>query len=236
MAQPNKQNTKFQEWVLTLAESSAVADQGAVGGLSLSKEQRKAKRDAKRKCRKQEQLTLLHKKQKRSLDNHEAMSLSTSASLDRTERNRNLLMKIMERFASKESVGQTRQRKRLFLGDNKSNHRKRNWDERGIQPRPRDYGGIGLARPSLFLAFDDPSWAPKLEQEFAEHIQGFFGKQRTKAIKKQTNATMLWKKLLDEKRKAGHGVECNRRASGKSKKLQSHIHGEQRIARILNDV
>ena len=64
-----------------------------------------------------------------------------------------------------------------------------------VQPRSRDYGGLGLARPSLYLPLSDPSFVPKLQQEFAEHIEGFYGKQRTKAMKKQLDRTMLWRQL-----------------------------------------
>lgn len=81
----------------------------------------------------------------------------------------------------------------------KAKNRKKNWAEVNIQPRNRDYGGIGLARPSMFLELDDPSFFPKLEVEFAEHIPGFFGKQRTKAMKKQQSGKMLWRQLADKK-------------------------------------
>ena len=68
-----------------------------------------------------------------------------------------------------------------------------------IQPRSRDYNGLGLARPSIFLSLRDDSFIPKLEEEFAEHIDGFFGKQRTKAMKKQLDGNMLWRQLLRKK-------------------------------------
>jgi hypothetical protein len=84
--------------------------------------------------------------------------------------------------------------------------------EISIQPRRSDYGGIGLARPSLWIALDDPSWQPKLEQEFAEHVPGFFGKQRTKAIKKQQGKDMLWRKMLSAK--TSHG-DSNKKVKGK---------------------
>ena len=77
--------------------------------------------------------------------------------------------------------------------------KKRRWDEVSLQPRKRDYGGIGLARPSLFLPFEDLSFAPKLEEEFVEHIPGFFGKQKTKVMKKKSNQRMLWKKISETK-------------------------------------
>jgi len=73
------------------------------------------------------------------------------------------------------------------------------WSPETVQPRKRDYGGLGIARPSMFLALSDPSFMPKLEQEFQEHIPGFFGKQRTKAMKKQLDGNMLWRKLAEKR-------------------------------------
>jgi hypothetical protein len=73
------------------------------------------------------------------------------------------------------------------------------WTPDTVQPRKRDYGGLGIARPSMFLALSDPSFMPKLEQEFQEHIPGFFGKQRTKAMKKQLDGNMLWRQLAEKR-------------------------------------
>jgi hypothetical protein len=81
----------------------------------------------------------------------------------------------------------------------KGMNKKRKWEDDTIQPRNRDYGGIGLARPSMFLPLNDPSFVPKLEQEFAEHVPGFFGKTHTKAVKKQKDGGMLWRKMADKK-------------------------------------
>lgn len=81
-----------------------------------------------------------------------------------------------------------------------SSKRKRTRDiDDEIQPRTCDYGGIGLARPSLWIQLDDPSCTPRLEQEFQEHIPGFFGKHRTKAMKKQLDGKMLWRQLQNNK-------------------------------------
>lgn len=73
------------------------------------------------------------------------------------------------------------------------------WTEESIQPRSSDYSGIGLARDSLYIEFTDPSCIPKLEEEFQEHIPGFFGKQRTKAMKRQMDGNMLWRQLATTK-------------------------------------
>lgn len=85
------------------------------------------------------------------------------------------------------------------------------------QPRSSDYGGVGLARASLWISLDDPSWRPKLEEEFSEHISGFFGKQRTNAMKKQLDGTMLWRQLLAEKqgRKKGKQLISDKTINGK---------------------
>jgi len=77
-------------------------------------------------------------------------------------------------------------------------------DSKELQPRTRDYNGQGLVRPSLYLPFNDPSFVPKLELEFHEHVPGFFGKAKKKASKKDEDM-MLWKKCLKAKVK-GAGV------------------------------
>ena len=86
--------------------------------------------------------------------------------------------------------GNTSKRRRQQLSNNTEN-----W----FQPRRSNYGGIGLARPSLFITLDDPSWQAKLEEEFLEHVPGFYGKQRTKAMKKQLDGQMLWRQLQKQK-------------------------------------
>ena len=77
--------------------------------------------------------------------------------------------------------------------------RKRKLNKDTIQPRSCDYSGIGMARNSMLIEFVDPSYYPKLEEEFHEHIPGFFGKQRTKAMKKQTDGNMLWRRMANSK-------------------------------------
>lgn len=105
-------------------------------------------------------------------------------------------------------------------------YRKLKWDDENLQPRKRDYGGIGLARRTLWLSFDDPSFFPKLEEEFKEHIPGFFGKQKTKAMKRQLNKNMLWRQLADQKKRSAGKMariscgtnnrnDLNRRVNGK---------------------
>jgi hypothetical protein len=101
-----------------------------------------------------------------------------------------------------------------------SKKRRRQRDD-SIQPRASDYGGIGLARESLNITFDDPSWQPKLEQEFAEHIAGFYGKQRTKAMKKQLDGNMLWRRLLADKQ-TSHVTKGTKKLS-----IQATAHGKK---------
>jgi hypothetical protein len=120
------------------------------------------------------------------------------------------------------------QRQPLYTPDEDSNRikRKRALNEMNIQPQPSDYNGIGLARKSLYLPLQDPSHIPKLEEEFKEHIPGFFGKQRTKAMKRQLDGNMLWRKLADHKqnKKGGPGIP---------KKFE-HLSPDQRVQAMID--
>ncbi len=93
-----------------------------------------------------------------------------------------------------------------------------------IQPRKNDYGGLGLARPSLLLNLRDVSFVPKLEEEFAEHVPGFFGKQRTKAMKRQLDGDMLWRRLQKEKKGGGKGGNGNK---GKKHDMNVKVDGKK---------
>jgi hypothetical protein len=77
--------------------------------------------------------------------------------------------------------------------------RHRKFNDNVIQPRASDYSGMGLARQSLCILLSDPSFSARLRQEFLEHIPGFFGKQRTKAMKRQTEP-MLWQQALQRRK------------------------------------
>ena len=79
-------------------------------------------------------------------------------------------------------------------------------ESKELQPRIRDYNGQGLVRNSLYLSFNDPSFVPKLEEEFEEHIPGFFGKAKQKAAKKQADKDMLWRKCLKAKEEGENGM------------------------------
>jgi len=100
-----------------------------------------------------------------------------------------------------------------------------------IQPRKRDYGGLGLTRPSLLLSLRDHSFVPKLQEEFTEHVAGFFGKQRTKAMKKQLDGNMLWKRIRNSsKQDVAKNVDMNRKLDGK--KLMDMVPDEKVEAMI----
>mmetsp|Transcript_13501 Transcript_13501/g.15187 ORF Transcript_13501/g.15187 Transcript_13501/m.15187 type:complete len:334 (-) Transcript_13501:85-1086(-) len=75
-----------------------------------------------------------------------------------------------------------------------------------IQPLPNQYNGLGYARPSLLLLLRDVSFKPKFEEEFQEHITGFFGKVHTKAMKKQLDGNMLWRQLQKQKEQEREGT------------------------------
>lgn len=106
-----------------------------------------------------------------------------------------------------------------------------------LQPRKKDYGGLGQARPSLFLDLRDESFKPKLEEEFSEHIVGFYGKIRTKAMKKQTQSNMLWRQMLERKHQRTAAFE---KSDGKkiTKRIldgnaYSHLTPDQRVEAMI---
>jgi hypothetical protein len=110
--------------------------------------------------------------------------------------------------------------KTIATSNKKRSHRGTNkWSEESIQPRPSDYSGIGLARQSLYIEFIDPAYYPKVEEEFREHIPGFFGKQRTKAMKKQTDGNMLWRQLVHNK----HGMSKKLKSMNPDERVQAMI-------------
>ena len=107
--------------------------------------------------------------------------------------------------------------------------------ENWYQPQRSNYGGIGLARPSLFIALDDPSWQAKLEEEFLEHVPGFFGKQRTKAMKKQLDGQMLWRQLQNQKL-VGSSSSLSRKNPSPfviSGKKLSHLKPDERVEALI---
>eukprot|EP00467_Chlorarachnion_reptans_P007089 CAMPEP_0114520138 /NCGR_PEP_ID=MMETSP0109-20121206/19404_1 /TAXON_ID=29199 /ORGANISM="Chlorarachnion reptans, Strain CCCM449" /LENGTH=88 /DNA_ID=CAMNT_0001700979 /DNA_START=196 /DNA_END=459 /DNA_ORIENTATION=- len=63
---------------------------------------------------------------------------------------------------------------------------------RGIlQPHKKHYGGMGVARPSVWISFGDPQVDERFGQIFGQHVEGFGGK----SFKKKTRGkdpNMLW--------------------------------------------
>lgn len=197
-SEPVSGDVGMEDWISQLAKKTAGSD-----SIAVPKEERKAKRAAK-KARRQQRVELKEQQsgkqdrmpERRPLSEHDEAAESAA----NQERLKLLVhwIKQSTRQIEKERK-EARRRSQPFEAKNKILHKARRWDSEGIQPLSSQYGGIGLARESLFISLDSPAWLPQLEQEFAEHIPGFFGKQRTKAMKKQLNKNMLWKRMLQDK-------------------------------------
>jgi hypothetical protein len=184
-----KEKHALEEWAALLAKKTAEPSFSA-------KEERVAKRVAKKRRREERLSSHGHKLQQDVVRKSEA----TYPGLDDAKVLLKLISKTITHCISAEDAP-NRRPLFTFTSTTKARNVKKSWQEETIQPRKKDYGGIGLARPSLYIDFNDPSLIPKLESEFAEHIPGFFGKQRTKAMKKQLGGKMLWRKLSDSKTK-----------------------------------
>ena len=90
-----------------------------------------------------------------------------------------------------------------------------------------------MARPSMWIDLQDPSSLPKLREEFAEHIPGFFGKQRTKAMKKQLDGDMLWRQMLQKKREGDGDGNGGGKNPNKKKKKKREMSADERVEAML---
>jgi hypothetical protein len=201
-------NNNMKDWIASLAKQTTSSNQLP------TKEERASRREAKKERREAKRplptddddddpriANNTKKRKEESLSRPRPQSLDPIVSKHRLHLLSSLLRSVCRSIA--QDAKDQKKRPIPFHQAGASNqtlHKKRKaWDEPSVQPRSRDYGGIGLARRSMFLGFADPSFFPKLEQEFSEHIPGFFGKQRTNAMKKQLNANMLWRQLAKAK-------------------------------------
>lgn len=106
-------------------------------------------------------------------------------------------------------------------------------ESKELQPRTRDYNGQGLVRPSLYIPFNDPSFKPKVELEFEEHIPGFFGKAKQKAAKKQSDQNMLWRKCLKAKTVDDEKKQIAGSGSTKRRKGKKGAGSEERVQKLM---
>lgn len=218
----DKNSSVHIDWITSLARDNASND-GGKGAVIPSKEDRKRKRELKKNRRiEQKKQKELQQKQRQprqtptpAHDNIHTRGTTSSRSLLFQKVSKQRLRRLSEslQFIRKDmktrpqpyyDLPKTNNEKapRTSHDSMASKKRKRGkWSENSIQPLRSDYSGIGLARMSMYIDFLDPSYYPKLEEEFREHIPGFYGKQRTKAMKRQTDGNMLWRRLADDKKK-----------------------------------
>lgn len=199
MTKPKHNDESSNDWLTSLVKQAATGD-------SLTSKQERIEKRANKKRRRQERKNhddllehhLSNKRNKKKAAREPKEKVLVPAKKSHTaQKSGQIVSTLATQIDQTARALLSEGRPRLYEGTKVSLVKKRKWNEDSIQPRKNDYGGIGLARKSLFLSLHDPSFAPKLEEEFKEHIQGFFGKQRTKAMKKQSK--MLWKEMAEKK-------------------------------------
>ncbi|KAL3941738.1 MAG: hypothetical protein SGBAC_003950 [Bacillariaceae sp.] len=193
-------SNNMNDWISSLAKASSASESTKV----MSKEDRKQKRAAK-KAKRQEALELKHS-QSNERAQTESIASEAIAPVSQqkiqaafTKRRIRQLVAILETVKINYNQRSKKDLPRPFEEPAFKRRKTKGWSEATIQPRQSDYSGIGLARDSLYISFKDPSLFPSIEKEFQEHIPGFFGKQRTKAMKRQLDKDMLWRKMADKK-------------------------------------
>jgi hypothetical protein len=190
------------DWISMLAKKTAAETSSGDGAMVLSKAERIERRKAKKRRREERKPASLKTTQKLNANEEDSVDESSSRQRKMNHKSQVYLQWLAEQLflISEEQAGRQKpyeDPEALKRGKATSGSGK--YDEDMVQPRKRDYGGLGFARPSMFLSLRDPSFIPKLEDEFAEHIPGFFGKQRTKAMKRQLDGNMLWRKLAEKR-------------------------------------
>lgn len=197
----SKRSTKPEDkgrgdWISALAKQAAT--QESAGGLP-SKAERIERRKAKKRRRQERKPSLMNPTRRSNRDEEDyereckRMNRKSEAYLN------SLARTLVHRVTTLEDTSlRSRPYQSEVVKKGKATAGNRLSDEM-VQPRRRDYGGLGLKRPSIFISLRDPSFVPKLEEEFGEHIPGFFGKQKTKAMKKQLDGNMLWRQLAEKR-------------------------------------
>jgi hypothetical protein len=203
------------DWITALAQQAT----DAVATVP-SKAERVAKRQAKRQRQQQQQQK--RKKSKASLDSKTKPMGQTISS-----RNRHVILikHWRQKWEDLTATFRARPYSPAFLT---SDRRPRNYlhtvqHHRRIpitkvqQPRSKSaYGGLGLAQPTLYLAFSDPNWKALLVQDFGQHVAGWSGKApMTQAMKKQRDSNLLWRRLQSAKQQ-----QQQQKSGSSSKKAQ----------------
>ena len=205
---PSRGKGEMEDWALNLAKASTGSASSSIPSKKERMERRAAKqarRSAKlaKSSKGQEEYELrqgTETRQFRTEDNILKRNSHESSSKRRLQDLSSILRSIHKAGIDSDTSKSKRSRIPYTFGSCSVKKMKKAWEERSIQPRKSDYGGIGLARPSLYIGFDDLSFFPKLRLEFQEHVPGFFGVQRTKSMKRQLDGDMLWRQLAQKKK------------------------------------
>lgn len=232
---PKKVIPESTDWITALARNASTSDNNTCSSSDSqvqkvhSKQERIDKRNAKKRRREErkerDEPKDLTKTNSNSNQNERMQFLTLEEEKLKKEHSMNRLSDLVQESVGRINEGKSHKERKfakLFVpsqGKGKATAGQQLSDDL-IQPRNKDYGGLGLARPSLLLDLRDISFIPKLEEEFAEHIPGFFGKQRTKAMKKQLDGDMLWRRLADK----GKG---SKKGNGKNEYLNVKVDGKK---------
>jgi hypothetical protein len=225
----NNNNNNTPAWLESLVQQSSTANDTTILSKSdriRKRKDKKAKREQRRHNIQQQQQDMRGMERPSNKEHSKIQPTVKRTPSELSKRRLHLIASSIDKVRQK-VYGNTDIRPKLYdtkvavrTMSTNTKKRKRSWSKDSIQPRPSDYSGIGLARNSLYIEFLDPACLAKLEEEFREHIPGFFGKQWSKAMKRQTNGDMLWRQLADNKHRL-------------SKKLKS-MNPDQRVQAMID--
>ena len=174
----HNKNDFGDSWISMLAKQSSTEISGVTslgsGSTVVSKAERIERRSAKKRRREERRGSVLDQK-KTGHDRAEENVLPisrrrsgayNSASVD--DKIRKLSQKVENALKDSNCEGAESEvyNDSDSLAKGKATSGQRKITEDALQPRKRDYGGLGSARPSLYLDLHDPSFVPKVSPEF----------------------------------------------------------------------
>lgn len=112
---------------------------------------------------------------------------------------------------------QLSQRSSVFTAPLESKEKKIEVKPKHLQPKSKDYGGMGLAKESVWIQLHDVEFREKYLDMYNEHIEGFSGKAFNKARRRELSKDMLWRVKLREKNESKDKINGKRSdASGEA--------------------
>lgn len=171
------------DWISGLVAVQAASTSNGKSEVVVSKQERKKRRNEKKRRREERKGSSIDQNIiTKQTESHDSASKKTSATVDQRKRtelldglSRKIETIVKDVYLEDDTSSSAKNRRKYanpYVHPESTIQGKatagQQLTESIIQPRKRDYGGLGLTRPSLLLSLRDHSFVPKLQEEFTE--------------------------------------------------------------------